>query len=795
MKYKKIILLVSFCFISKLKVFAQEDTVKIPEFIDIGKAEITLNPVLWASKVIDFSSEYSSTIKSAKQILGKPSVLPGSGKSPCAWTYKKQAKDGKEFIKVGFDHPIRPRQVAVAENYKPGAIEKIILYGKNNNQYIVVYENEAKLLNLSSRMLNVFFTEPQFDVYYLELQLNSKKVSEFEIDAVAISTLTDTIKANINIPPGLKYKSQKESLGPSINTEYDERAPIISADGTELYFVRKNHPNNACGRTDEDDIWYSKYTENGWLPAINLGPPLNNCCDNFVQSVSPDGNMLLLANKYRKEGKNVLCEKGVSVAYKTFSGWSFPEEQKIKDFYNYSEFVNYFLAPNNKYLLIAMQGDDSYGNLDLYVSFRLSENTWSKPLNLGPTVNTAANDFSPFLAADGITLYYSTSGLPGFGNEDIFVTRRLDDTWQKWTEPINLGPPINSKGSDTKFSIPAAGNYAYFTSTEGSVGLNDIFKILLPDTLKPIAVALLKGKIIDFQSKKPIGGAIIIYKNYPSEAIVVKEVSDSLTGKFKVYLPTGYLYTVIIKANGYIDGKQTLDLTSIHDYTEIEQKPIELISRSAYKTLKGKVFDKLTDKAIVGAKVVLMTDTLSKKVLAMTYTNEKGEFEIRLENVADVERAVLIIEKNEYQSSTFEISDFASEINFNYDLKIEPEIKKDKVIQFHNIYFDYGKADITDTAAVILDRIYDVLVEYPNMVIELSGHTDSQSSFGFNMKLSQARADNARSYLIKKGIDPKRIIAKGYGETKLLNHCKDGVTCSPEEHAINRRIEVKILKM
>lgn len=784
------------CLISINKLFfSQEDTSSIPEFIDIGKAELNFKPVLWANKVIEFSSEYSPTIKSAKQILGKPSVLPGSGSSPCAWTYKKKAKDGKEFIKVGFEKPIKARQVAVAENYKPGAIEKIILYGKEKNQYKIVYENEAKFIDQPSRMLNVFFDETPFDVYYVELQLNSKKVSDFEIDAIAISSLTDSIKASINIPPGLKYKSQKESLGPSINTEYDERAPIISADGTELYFVRKNHPNNACGTTDEDDIWYSKYSDGKWLPAINIGPPLNNCYNNFVQSVSPDGNMLLLANKYFKEGKEVFCKPGVSVSYKTNDGWSFPEEQKVKDFNNKSSYVNYFLAPNNKYLLIAMEGDDSYGNIDLYVSFRLSENTWSKPLNLGPTVNTAANDFSPFLAADGITLYYSTSGFPGFGSEDIFVTRRLDDTWQNWTEPINLGPPINSKGSDTKFSIPAAGNYAFFTSTEGSVGLNDIFRILLPDTLKPIAVVLLKGQIIDFQSKKPIGGSIIIYKNYPSETIVIKEISDSLTGKFKVYLPTGYLYTAIIKANGYIDGKQTLDLTNIHDYAEIEQKPIELINRSAYKTIRGKLLDKLTDKAVAGAKVILMTDTINKKVLAITYTNEKGEFEIKLENVADVEKAILIVEKKEYEQTLFELNNFGDEVDFNFDIKVEPEIKKDKVIQFHNIYFDYGKADITDTAAVILDRIYEVLMEYPTMVIELSGHTDSQSSSGFNMKLSQARADNARAYLINKGIAPERIIAKGYGETRLLNHCKDGIPCSPEEHAINRRIEVKILKM
>ncbi len=408
----------------------------------------------------------------------------------------------------------------------------------------------------------------------------------------------------INIPYSIKYLANKESLGPNINTEYDERAPVISADDKELFFVRKNHPQNVGGINDEDDIWYSKNVDGKWIPAINIGAPLNTNDNNFVQSITPDGNMILLANVYIKEGKNVILKPGASVSYKSRNGWSFPVEQRIAGFKNNSAYVNYFLSANGKYLLMAIEGDDTYGGLDLYVSFRTGENSWSKPINLGPDVNTAANDYSPFLAADGITLYYSTSGFAGYGKEDIFVTRRLDDTWTHWSEPLNMGPPINSPESDSKFSIPASGNYAYFASKEGSVGLYDIFRILLPDTLKPQAVVLLKGKIQDVQTREPIGGAIIIYKNYPDEAIVIKETSDSITGNFTVYLPVGYKYKALIKANGYIDGVQSLDLTSIFNFSIIEQQPILLVKKSAFKTIKGKLSDKLTDKNIAGAKSI-----------------------------------------------------------------------------------------------------------------------------------------------------------------------------------------------
>jgi hypothetical protein len=179
-------------------------------------------------------------------------------------------------------------------------------------------------------MLNIFFQETPFEVKELEIRFNSDKVANFEIDAIGISNSTDSIKARINVPLSMKYKAEKESLGPAINTEYDERAPIITADSKEIFLVRKNHPQNTGGSADEDDIWYSKIIDGKWTPAVNLGPPLNTNDNNFVQSVTPDGNMILLANIYIKDGRNVSLKPGASVSYKTRTGWGFPEEQRIK---------------------------------------------------------------------------------------------------------------------------------------------------------------------------------------------------------------------------------------------------------------------------------------------------------------------------------------------------------------------------------------------------------------------------------------------------------------------------------
>jgi len=794
MKIIKLLFLSLFLFVFSI---AQEEPVVIPDVIDGGVIKFKeTNQIQWASKIISFSSEYSSLIKSASQVLGKPNVLPAGGESPCAWTIKKPKKDGVEHIRVGFNIPIKPLQVAIAESYKPGAIEEVIIYGKNSNDKITVYKTEAALVSKSSRMLNIFFDEPDFDVYELEIKLNSKKNKNFEIDAIGISTSKDSLKARINLPYNIEFIADKEPLGAGINTEYDELAPIISADGNTLFFVRKNHPDNFGGIRDEDDIWFSQFNDNEWSKAVNIGPPLNNEHNNFIQSILPDGNTILLGNIYVRYGINVSLKAGASVSHKTKDGWSFPIDQRIRDFRNNSEFANYFLAANGRYLLMAIESNEGYGGLDLHVSFRINENVWSKPINLGPVVNTAANENSPFLAADGLTLYYSTSGISGYGKDDIFVTRRLDETWQNWSEPINMGMPINSPQSDSKFSIPASGNYAYFSSKEGAIGKNDIFKILLPDTLKPLSIVILKGSICDFITKNPIEGSLTVYKNYKdsTEKIVVQEITDSITGGFSLYLPVGHSYTAIAKAEGYIDKVQTLDLTSLYNFSIIEQEPILMISENTYKTLKGRVNDKLNDKHIANAKITIATDSLGQNIIAVITTDEDGNFIFTIEDLG-LDQLYLIVEKENYDMLTIALEDAAFETDFDFNLTLNPIIKKETVIEFHNIHFNYGSADIVDTSKIVLNRIAEVMMQNPTMEIELSGHTDSRSSHSFNLQLSERRAISAKAYIVSQGIDPKRIVAKGYGKTKLLNHCSDNVPCSEEEHLKNRRIEVKILKM
>lgn len=533
--------------------------------------------VRWASKVISYSSQFSKTEKAAYQILGKPNVYPTGGDAYTAWGVKQ--KDGNEaddnaFIRVGFDNPARIAQVAIAESFNPGAITKITVYGDKKEE-LIVYEKPAQNLGIKCRMMNIILSQPtEFYVTQVEIRIDPNAVIGInELDAIGVSEDKDSIRWNINLIPMVEFPNASENLGDAINSIYDETAPMISPDGKTIYFCRKFHPDNAGGFNDEDDIWSSHKDDNGkWLPAKNVGVPLNNKYHNFVQSITPDGNSLLVANLYNKDGTT---GAGVSLTYKTKQGWALPEKQVIDDFSNLNQFANYFLSNDGKFIIMAVERGDSYGELDLYVSMRKGDNRWSKPINLGPSINSCVNDYSPFLAADGVTLYFSTSGISGYGKEDVFVSTRQDDSWQNWSDPQNLGPKLNSPESDTKYNIPASGDYAFFSSTNKSLGKNDIFRIKLPQKIKPNPVVLISGKVLNERTNQPVDARIIV-EELPSgkEAAIAR--TDPNTGEFKIILPAGKKYGFRAIGLGFFEVNKNIDLTDIHEYTEIEDEMLRM---------------------------------------------------------------------------------------------------------------------------------------------------------------------------------------------------------------------------
>lgn len=359
----------------------------------------------------------------------------------------------------------------------------------------------------------------------------------------------------------------KENLGRAINTEYEEMAPVISPDGLTLFFCREGHPKN-IGKKHQQDIWYSNLNSDGtWSEARNIGRPLNDDNENFVCSVSPDGNTLLLGNLYSKKAKKL--DQGFSISNKNGDDWSFPEKLPIKNYVNKNKYSSAFLSNNSKILLLGLEDNKSYGDMDLYVSFLGDDGLWSEPMNLGPTINTKQYDDSPFLAADGITLYFASKGHGGQGDADIFMTRRLDKSWKKWSKPENIGKPFNTSGADITFYIPASGDYGYFSSAEESFGRQDIFRAELPDQFKPKPVVLISGSVINSRTKKPLD-ATVIYEILPSGEEAGRARTNPKTGEYKIALPAGNKYGYRAEADGFISENKNLDLTNTTGYKEVK---------------------------------------------------------------------------------------------------------------------------------------------------------------------------------------------------------------------------------
>lgn len=264
-----------------------------------------------------------------------------------------------------------------------------------------------------------------------------------------------------------------EPLPGAINTEYDEMMPRLAEGGEVMYFIRSQHPKNVKGRGGGQDIWMSRRDQNGdWMPATNVGTPLNSGLHNFVGGVAEDGNFLYLGNAY---GDSL---PGISSSRRSGTEWSSPETvlSLPNEEDNKRWFLSFFVTPDQSTLILSLT--NGYEREDLYVMFRIEGGGYSEPKLLGNIINTDGAETAPFLANDDKTLFFTSNGLRDHqGGGDIYVTYRLDDTWINWSEPINLGPEVNTAGYEGYFILDNSGETAYFTSGPTPTALGDIYSI------------------------------------------------------------------------------------------------------------------------------------------------------------------------------------------------------------------------------------------------------------------------------------------------------------------------------
>jgi outer membrane protein OmpA-like peptidoglycan-associated protein len=378
----------------------------------------------------------------------------------------------------------------------------------------------------------------------------------------------------INLPPLSSTLGVRENLGGMVNTRFDEVSPKISSDGKILYFGRKHSPENVGGIKDREDIWES-HTSDGitWSKSANLGSPVNTPTTNNLVSVSTDNNSFLFH-----------INDGFAFRHRTTTGWSALEDLGIH-FNNESDFLEGSLTPDGKAILfVAKLKANAYykpdeKERDIYVCVKKPDNTWSAPIHTGRVLNSPGDEYSPFLSADNKTLYFASNGRPGYGDVDIFMSRRLSDGWDQWSEPVNLGLGINTVGFDAYYTLPASGDYGYMVSNINSRGLTDIIRFKLPESVKPDPVVLVQGKVLNARTRQPLE-AVIRFDDLHAGKDEGEARSDPRTGDYRIVLPAGKNYGYHAEAPGYLSVNENLELVDLEEYAEVTKDlllvPIEI---------------------------------------------------------------------------------------------------------------------------------------------------------------------------------------------------------------------------
>ena len=374
-----------------------------------------------------------------------------------------------------------------------------------------------------------------------------------------------------------------------INSIYDELNPVLSADGKTLFFTVANHPQNVGGKKDPGDIWISVLQGTQWSLPVHGGTLINDRAYNAVAGLSRDGSQLFLLSHYDPSGGTARTQ-GISVSKNNGSSWGRPENIAIPYFQNKSTFLSGYITTDKGIFVFSAETYGTKGVEDIYVSIN-EDGRWTEPRNLGSKINTQFQELSPTLSEDGMTLYFSSNGRKGSGSYDVYSSTRLDDTWTNWSDPVNLGAPVNSEGREF-FYRDYASTGSLYVSTKNSDGYGDI-KFYRPEGLNKIdsskAIAAISTKennivTIDYSKVETESKLVKVYgkvnNSKTGESIDAKlvfaatrlsnTVSASGTNGFSLQIPATDIYFVKIEANGYISALEMLDIK------EYEMKDLEM---------------------------------------------------------------------------------------------------------------------------------------------------------------------------------------------------------------------------
>ena len=620
-----------------------------------------------------------------------------------------------------------------------------------------------------------------------------------------------------------------------INTPYIEFSPAFYRNG--LVFVTSRQRGGYYDpklNTTYFELFYAKLNQEGTpFKPRPFSLELNSKYHEGPVSFTADENLMFFSRNNVQEGMLIKGKNGggkIQIFQATRGIFDWENIQLLpfnsNDFNSMHPSIN---AEGNK-LYFSSDRPGGFGGMDIYVA-EFMNGKWMEPINLGPDINTPKNEVFPFIHPSGI-LIFSSDGHKGYGGLDLFL---IDISKRKWGQLVNIGGPFNSNKDDFGFIMNPTSTQGFFSSNrDRGIGKDDIYYFTAPDGLEGVKVAkqiIARVTVVDAKDKSPLAGAKVrlflqtadgrtkdggIYdmELLPSAdgengfTMVESRRSETVLGAPEAILDKeGYAvltldpkkkYLLLIDKPGYKSLEYPLNINPTEAYYPVNIELERLDCITLYGTIKSEGYNNVIPNA-----TIKVANSCSTEITTLSATVE-GSFEYCLETNC---KYMITASKRGFEDDVKQLTTISlrGSRSFNLDFKLPSSLKpkRDKkqlleegmVIYLEGITYDFNKSAIRKGAARDLEALAALMQKYKSIKVELGAHTDSRGTDEYNLALSKARAVYAKDYLSERGINSKRIQTKGYGESKLRNECKDGTRCSEKEHAYNRRIEVKILKI
>jgi outer membrane protein OmpA-like peptidoglycan-associated protein/tetratricopeptide (TPR) repeat protein len=645
-------------------------------------------------------------------------------------------------------------------------------------------------------------TEPLNKMYYAEALRANQKYSEAKVAyknyltaAPNDGSVTDRIAGVDKIAELSKDRGLYSIENLAINSPKSDFGPAIYTNG-ELFFCSNRQP---AGRVKLRDNW----TESSFLNIYQAKPDANGNLSSptLLNGKQPNGKyhegpvcyneklqeLYITRSNYTKARAFASSDKVVKL--KLYRQVYLPNENKWGDQlleavpFNDREYSvgHAALTSDGQTLYFASDKPGGFGGVDVYKTVRDASGNWGAPVNLGSTINTTGDEMFPFISNDG-TLYFSSNGHLGLGGLDVFSSV---PSQTGWTNPENLGFPINTNSDDFNYVIDKDNKSGYFVSNrQGGQGDDDIYKFLK----KGIEIC---GLVYDAKTNDPIDGAkVVMYE-------IKDEKGNKLSNKDGNFCFAGTpkrVYRFVATKPGYLPNEITV---------ETSDKPVQIkipMVKEGGINLEVLVIDKKTREPLDMANVRLVNPGTGKDEKQQTNAEGKTFYTLEPNATYRVEGSKDLPDPDmKYLTVSTTTSTVGKTAPATIYVTLELEkVRKGVAIKIENIYYDLDKWFIRPDAAKELDKLVKVLTDNPTMEIELSSHTDCRATIKYNATLSAKRAEAAVQFIASRGVSISRMIAAGYGESRLVNKCAcedtTVVPCTDDQHQENRRTEFKILK-